>query len=312
MARELVNELTWSVSRDRLFRQCERAYYYNYYGAWGGWDAAAPEPIRRLYLLKNIQSMAMWGGGIVHHTIAEALRRYAEKKTPVTGQTLCRAAQAKLRRGWLEAVNRDWLAAPKKTNLFELYYGDSKTVDESLTEALQRRVYGCLHAFADSALCREIIAVPYMNWKPVDQLDSFTVAGIKVWCAIDFAYVDEHGALRILDWKTGAEKEDELRLQLACYALFAIGKWHTTRERLRLAGVFLGDQARTSEYPIDDAALREAEGKIEHSLEKMRARLRDPAKNLAAEEDFPTCDRPRTCRHCNFRQVCPAASARAE
>src|SRR2546422_620828 len=45
---ELKNEFSWSRSRDNAFQECKRKYFYHYYGAWGGWDAAAPQEVRRL------------------------------------------------------------------------------------------------------------------------------------------------------------------------------------------------------------------------------------------------------------------------
>ena len=40
---DIQNELVWSHSRGRAFHDCRRAYWYTYYGSWGGWDSAAPE-----------------------------------------------------------------------------------------------------------------------------------------------------------------------------------------------------------------------------------------------------------------------------
>ena len=37
----------------------------------------------------------------------------------------------------------------------------------------------------------------------------------------------------------------------------------------------------------------------------MKALLDDPATNAAREEKFAMTDNERTCRHCNFRRVCP-------
>ena len=42
---DLVNEFSWSRSRDHTFQDCRRKYFYHYYGAWGGWDASAPPEI---------------------------------------------------------------------------------------------------------------------------------------------------------------------------------------------------------------------------------------------------------------------------
>ncbi len=92
--RKLENELSWSVSRDQLFKQCHRAYYYNYYGSWGGWERDASEETRKLYILKNIRTLAMWAGTIVHEVIAEALNRYARKNSPIQAGSSARSPGA--------------------------------------------------------------------------------------------------------------------------------------------------------------------------------------------------------------------------
>ncbi len=314
MSRTIVNQLTWSVSRDRLFRECRRAYYYNYYGSWGGWDAAAAdERTRKLYVLKNLQSLQMWAGGIVHEVIAEALQRHAAKRTLIEKSRLFDRARHKMREGWLDAVNRKWQAAPKKTNLSELYYGNGTELPREQTDKVQQRVYDCLESFAVSSLLEEAISASYMNWKPIDTLDSFLLRDeTKVWCAVDFAFFDRQGGLRILDWKTGGEYSDELQLQLSCYALYGMDKWQIPLDRLRLAGVFLNDQARVSEYQISEDELSRTRATIYSSIQEMRSFLQEPEKNRAQEKDFPPCEDQRICSRCNFREVCPAFPGAAE
>ncbi len=306
MAKQLVNELTWSVSRDALFQTCRRAYYYNYYGSWGGWERQAPERTRLAYILKNLLTLPIWAGGIVHQIIAETLRRHAHKPTPISAGELQARATQKLRAGWVEAVNREWLEAPKKTNLFELYYGNGKNLPAEQTEACKRRVLQCLEAFAHSAILSEILAASYLAWRPIDQLDAFLVdGGLKVWCAIDFAFTDPTGKLRIVDWKTGAEKSEALQTQLACYALYAVDKWHTPLDSIAVAGVFLGDNARVSHYPVNPEIVVAAKDYMLNSAAAMREPLVDVVANQAREEDFPLCDDDRPCRRCNFQQICP-------
>lgn len=305
MPRKLVNELTWSVSRDRLFQTCRRAYWYTYYGSWGGWETNAPPRVRQLYILKNMTNLAMWGGSIVHDVIAEALRRYAQKGPVIRAGELQARARQKLRAGWKDAVGEVWKRHPKRTNLAELYYGNGQTLPPERTDELKERVYNCLQAFADSPLLTEIASVSYLNWKPVDTLDSFALDGLKVWCAIDFAYQDAGGRLRIIDWKTGAEDPDALRLQLSCYALYAMETWHSDLSAIRLQGVFLRDAARVSEYDIDEAALHDARNTILTSAAAMREPLADVAANRADEENFPITESDAPCRSCQFREVCP-------
>lgn len=306
MGRRLINELTWSASRDSLFKTCKRQYYYNYYGSWGGWERGIDEHTRKLYILKNMTTLPMWGGSIVHEVVAEALNRYARKQAPITVGELQARARQKLRGGWLESVNKVWLSSPKKTNLAELYYGNGKSLPSEETEECKARVNECLTAFVESPLLAEILAVSYLNWRPVDQLDSFMLDGqLKVWCAIDFAFTDPAGRLRILDWKTGGEKSDALSVQLSCYALYAMDKWHTPLESIQAAGVFLRENARVSDYAMSEGMLIEAKDTILSSAAEMRAMLVDPLSNEAVEEDFPCTEHDWPCNYCNFREVCP-------
>ncbi len=306
---EITNEFTWSASRDRLFRECERAYYYNYYGSWGGWKDEADARTRQLYLLKNIQSMEIWAGGIVHAVIKEALNRHAQKQVPVRAGELQARARQMLRGGWLEAVNREWEKRPKRTNLFDLYYGNGKSVPPERSEKIKDRVYGALEAFAGAEILREILAVPYMSWKTVDTLESFVLddaQGLKVWCAIDFAYVAPSGLLQIVDWKTGGENAEALQVQLGCYALYAGGKWHVPVERMELKAVFLNEGARVGRYEVSPQVIVDTREHILGSAAAMREKLRDPAANLPLDEDnFALAARDFTCRHCNFRAACP-------
>ena len=302
---KLENELSWSVSRDHLFQSCKRAYYYQYYGSWGGWEGDAPQRTRTLYILKNIKTLAMWAGTIVHETIAHALNRFAQTGREITAGELQGRARMKLRNGWVEAVGREWEYRPKKTNLHELYYGNGRTLPKERTERIKQRVYSCLEAFAESAVLDRILAAPYVNWRPVDTLDSFSMDGLKVWAAIDFAYTDPSGVLRILDWKTGGEKREALLIQLGCYALYSIDKWGADLGKVRLHGVFLNEEARVSDYEVDSARLVQTKDVILTSAAAMREMLVDRVANVAAEEDFPCCENDRICRWCNYRAACP-------
>ncbi len=70
----LVNEFSWSKSRNELFRKCLRQYYFQYYGSWGGWEIDAEPRIRRIYVLKQLQNRHIWAGNKVHDCIKRALR----------------------------------------------------------------------------------------------------------------------------------------------------------------------------------------------------------------------------------------------
>ncbi len=66
---QFANNFSWSASRDRLFRSCPRAYFYNYYGYWNGWNDRADESTKLIYKLKKLQSLPLLAGSIVHDVI---------------------------------------------------------------------------------------------------------------------------------------------------------------------------------------------------------------------------------------------------
>ncbi|MBI2487200.1 MAG: PD-(D/E)XK nuclease family protein [Deltaproteobacteria bacterium] len=73
---EFKNEFSWSISRDSIFGECRRKYYYNYYGFWGGWSKEKADYVTRtLYVLKQLKSRWQWKGTSVHNEIARVLRQ---------------------------------------------------------------------------------------------------------------------------------------------------------------------------------------------------------------------------------------------
>ena len=289
MPKKLVNEFSWSVSRHQLFISCPKAYYYNHYGSWGGWEADADENTRKLYILKNIRPMVTWIGSIIHDLIKDTLTAYSrgESAFPTADELKEKALQA-MRSGWRDSVR--------------------KHVPREETDAIKERVLECIDNFANSAIVKTIKSVPFLNWKPIDTLDTFAIDDLKVWCAVDFAYTDADGVLHIIDWKTGSEKKDALRFQLACYALYALEKWYVPVEKIAPHGVFLYDGARVSDFSVDAALLVSAKDQILTSAQAMKAKLKDVANNVAEEEDFPCNPNEFNCRNCNFREVCPAVN----
>jgi len=248
--------------------------------------------------------MLMWAGSIVHEVIAESLNRFTMSGKMADANTLKTIARQKLRSGWIEAINKEWQKQPKKTNLAELYYGNGKTLPKEQTENIKNRVNTCLDAFANSNILKEILTIPYMDWKPIDKLDSFTHNNLKIWCAIDFAYTDQNGILRIIDWKTGKESANSLQTQLSCYAFYAAEKWFAEPKKIRIFGIFLKENARISSYNLNPEIMFQAQEEIITSAKAMREKLYDPQNNLAKEEDFPLCDKPYICNNCNYKEIC--------
>src|SRR2546426_5726742 len=118
---ELTNEFSWSRSRDNAFQECKRKYFYHYYGAWGGWDAAAPQEVRRLYILKQLASRQQWAGRAVHDAIEMALHAFAHgREIPV--EPFIADVIERMRGEWRSSQAGRYRENPKSTALFEHEY----------------------------------------------------------------------------------------------------------------------------------------------------------------------------------------------
>ncbi len=295
---ELKSELTWSFSRDRLFRECRRAYYFNYYASWSGWDEKADLFVRKAYILKNIQNVDAWIGDIVHQLLKWIIENRRQKKI-VTYEEAARKAKAMLRRTWEQSRSRAWMKKVKHNlNLFEHYY-DREPSREELAPRLQK-VVTSLHSFYDSGLLEKIDSLPRENILAVDVLDFFELEKVKIFAAPDFALRDKGCVL--YDWKTGKPSDKDIQ-QLSCYVLYALEKWHVPQEEIKVVPVYLAED-NCSLSPVQPHSPAEMKEFILESIGQMRAVLYDPAVNKADPELCPKTEEPWRCKNCRFQEIC--------
>jgi len=121
--KEFKNEFSWSVSRDDTFRKCQRMYYYQYYGFWGGWDFAADKRTRTIYILKQLQNRQMWAGSKVHECIENTLNEIKAGIGKIDVEQKIETTLDLMRKEFLSSKNKKYLTNPKTCALFEHEYG---------------------------------------------------------------------------------------------------------------------------------------------------------------------------------------------
>ncbi|BDG09613.1 PD-(D/E)XK nuclease family protein [Anaeromyxobacter paludicola] len=300
---ELTNDFSWSKSRHEKFQECRRAYYYAYYGAWGGWEAPAGSEVRELYVLKQLSSRWQWAGSLVHEALKQLLRR-----AQVTGQYLPAddlVARTRQRARALWSVSREksyWRDRKPVGALVEHEYGDPVTGEE-WKRLFEEVVEGSLRGFYASPAFAEIKETPRSQWLTVDELDSFQFEGTKIWVAIDFGYRGNDGLVHVLDWKTGRERGVD-QTQVGIYTLYAQGKWKLAPGEVVGGLVYLGQGGETTDVRADPEALAGCEQKMRDSIAGMRALLDDAPRNRASLGRFPQAEDPAACRRCPFRRPC--------
>jgi hypothetical protein len=301
---ELTNDFTWSKSRHEKFRECRRAYFYQYYGSWGGWEGAPGSAVRELYVLKKLSSRWQWAGSLVHDALKGTLQRArATGQFRPLDELLARTRQ-RARMQWSTSREKSyWREASKITGLVEHEYAEP-VANEEWKRIWDEVIEGSLRAFYASETFAEVQRTPREKWLTVDELDSWIFDGTKVWVAIDFAYEDAQGRLHILDWKTGREREVD-HTQVGIYALYARQKWGASADRVVGGLVYLskpgGDRVSV---PADPAALAACEEEMRASIAAMQELLDDSSSNRARLESFPPLVERDACRRCPFRRPC--------
>lgn len=312
----LENVFTWSTSRDGAFQRCQRQYWWQYYGSWGGWDRGAPAEAREAYVLKNLSTRWAWVGTVVHGAIEALLRRHQQaagdagelafekpRLPSVDVEAEVEALTERMRAQFRESREGHYRARPKRAfGLVEHEYADA--VPRAEWQAMNEKAREALRSFLVSDLFQRIRASDARRWLPIEHLGQFDFEGTPVWAVLDFALRTPEDAVEIYDWKTGAVDPVGNRPQLVCYALYVQAAHGVPPERVTTQLVYLGPKPETHAVHVGPSDIQEVMHTMRTSIGSMRMRLVDPARNVARKDDFPLTDDLEKCRVCSFRRLC--------
>ena len=296
---DLVNDFSWSRSRDNVFQECRRRYYLHYYGSWGGWNAEGDPRTRLLYVLKQLATRQMWAGRLVHESVERALLSLRDGYS-LSEASLIESTVRQMREEWKGSRDGVYREHPKRTGLFEHEY--AAPIRDSEWQAMRDNVIRCLRNFYRLPLFADIKATPTERWVLIEDIGSFEFEGTRVFAAPDFGYWNAADRLQLVDWKTGGAGADA-SLQLGGYALYARATMGVDLDRVDLLEVNLRE-GKVTTHPWGSLDLDRVRDHIRLSVRSMRAYLKDPLRNLAEEADFEKAEDQRICRWCNFRGVC--------
>jgi len=297
---EFKNDFAWSISRNDTFRKCQRMYYYQYYGFWGGWDFAADKRTRTIYILKQLQNRQMWAGNKVHECIENTLNETKTGIEKIDSEQKIETTLDLMRKEFLSSKNKKYLATPKTCALFEHEYGLEVTETEWKSNA--DNVVECLKLFFNSDVYMEILKLTENQWLKMEQFPYFYFNDVKIYAILDFAF-RRNDEIIIYDWKTGRENPEKDKFQLACYGLFATQKWDIKPENVKLVDFFLSN-AKLNEYKLIDFNLDQIQKNIWSSIVEMQDMLDDLQENIAREERFPFSQNKQICHYCNYNKIC--------
>lgn len=294
------NDFSWSVSRDAVFKQCRRKYYYQYYGSWGGWSFDAEARTRTIYILKQLKNRQMWAGTKVHETIENVLKNIQNgieiEKNEIIEDTI-----GLMRQDFRSSLAKMYEIKPKTCALFEHEY--DVPVSDNEWKKNSEHVMSCLKIFFNSKVYEDILQMSPDQWLEVEEFSSFYEQGIKIYSVFDFACRKKE-EIFIYDWKTGREDHSQHKLQLACYGKFATLKWDLNPDQVQLREFNLSN-GNLHEFSLEEFDLGDIQNHILNSIEDMLNCLEDRQTNSAVEESFAFTENRKNCEYCSYLKICP-------
>ena len=298
---ELKNEFSWSKTRDEVFKSCLRQYWFAYYGYWNGWLENAPERTRQIYILKNLKNRQMWAGEKVHECIQRSLNNIRRGIKVLSVDEIVSITLDQMRAEFRSSRSKNYLKNPKTCALFEHEYGIEVTDDQ--WKEMANNVEICLRNFYASDIYYGLKSHKKDGWLEVEEFSSFLLDNIKINLAIDCA-IKEGDDILIYDWETGRSISEDLPIQLCCYALYAMEKWHIPPQSLRIVEYNLSFNKAT-EFSVTHGEAENIKGYITGSIKDMHSLLIDVGNNIPVEDEkFSKVEDERVSLRCNFRKVC--------
>lgn len=293
------NEFSWSKSRDSLFKECHRKYFFNHYGFWNGWIASEDDRTKRIYYLKRLATKELWMGSVVHELIEYILRRFRIGKEVRLSHALA-ILRKRMESDFEISKMKEYTGFMSKAHrFFEDEYGIEISDEER--RVLFEKAEKCVTNFFNSDIFMEIRQSPVEDWITLEDFLSFDFDSTKVYLSIDFA-MKVGDKIILFDWKTGGERRADYELQLSLYALYVADKFGIAADKIEAKMFYLAID-KVDSFSVDKERLESAEGYLKNSILEMKKLLIDVSENEAVEEDFVR-NKGYWCSRCNFRKVC--------
>jgi len=291
-------ELSWSVARHALFYHCRRAYYYYYYAAWGAWDRYADPRRRKIYQLKQLQTVKSWRQQVFRTAINDWFKVFWTGKHQGESGVFLRQIGCRLHADWQAVQSKAWQDDPKQLNLQETYYREH---DEALLQIFARTRDELLRIAAkimSAQLIEDLKAVPYLQFEDLPNPRSFEFAGTKIWLAPDLAWSSGREFHLLSFYLDDAVDNPNWSRHAALAYLFA--EQFSPGQQPVIHSVFAGKNEQPA-YTVYAYANR---GEIHSQIREDNMLMQKYEAEGAGEEDYQVADESGKCESCRFREVC--------
>lgn len=280
-------QLGWSSTRWETFRTCRRRYFYQYYARY---DREFEQG--RIQRLRQLSSIPMTVGTVVHEVLAALLRRLLRTGSEIDTQ-----------RFW-PYVERTITGELVRTALMEVHYGQRGAPEPS---ELMGPARACLETFLASDrygwVRDQLGSDPRYLIEPPGYGEA-RLQGMKIYAKVD-VLLEAGSQIVILDWKSGRRDTLKHTRQLLGYAAWAQDNLQVPAEQIRCVVAYLQPEYDEIEKQPTSAELEGLALEVAAEITQMQSLCQDPQRNIPlAKEHFPLTDNLGYCRHCAFRELC--------
>jgi hypothetical protein len=303
----------WSISTDRLFRRCQRQFFFREIAA----SHAARDWRREAFILKQLKTLELWRGTVIHegiqHYLVPALKRGAPLDwASLTRQTLGRAKE-QLAFSEERNYRKDGMVKGKEAHFCALIphetgRGVSKAEFAEVCDEI-RAAFQRLEQMSDlwtELLGRKDLHPEEQMWVSFDD--------VRIMVQLDLLFERKLDHPTIIDWKSyeiGGDTGARLQMVLYGWAL-----WHKKRfsvakpEDIELLECQVQDGV-VIRHECSQEVFDELEDYIYRSIHRIYSLCRSKKLADARLEDFAFTDNPNNCEYCAFQRLCVERASRS-
>jgi hypothetical protein len=298
----------WSFSADRCWRRCQRQFFLQHIAAWHN----ARDPVRReSFLLKQVKTVELWQGMLVHRGIEKFVVPQWQARQAVDWSRAIELTTAMARSQFEFSTKRLYrepgLTKEKAGDDYcalaghESGAGVSDTVLDGVNKVIER-------SFSNLAGMQDFLAEisgRERYWCELEVLVTYDAARIDAH--IDLLFFRGFGKPTIVDWKISEShggSDADLQTSLYAWALCQHPKWHVTRaEDCELLEVQLLSST-VLRHRADQGTFDRLEDRIYRSVNSLQAMGVSDGYNLADLSRYDFASNPNSCAFCSMRSLC--------
>jgi hypothetical protein len=303
----------WSFSADRCARRCQRQFFLQHVAAWHN----ARDPVRReAFLLKQVKTLELWQGSLVHRGIELYVVPHLQQHTSVDWPQVIQQTIALARRQFAFSAQRRYReAGMSKTRAGDDYCAlrGHETGEGVSAAALDTVIDTVRQSLTNLAEMPELWAHVRGHGKYWPELGvRVTYDAVHIEAHIDLLFFRAYGKPTIIDWKvseTIGGGETDVQTALYAWTLCQHPKWGVSRaEDCELFEVQLLSKM-VLRHAADAAVFDRLEDHIYRSLSTMQAMGMGDKYDLTNIERYDFAANPNSCAYCPVRTLCQRLAA---